>query len=202
MIKYKTRNKLIRKVSPLESIRSFIAFDIEESQVVRNISNVQSMLVETGAHLKLVKPENVHITVRFLGNISPFQVDEIYNEMKKVDFSPFPVEIKGVGVFPSIRRINVVWAGIRKGADKLQNIFDQLEPKLQKIGLKKERRDFSPHLTIARVRTSHRKAELIRCLKEIEDYEFGIVEARCLRLKRSILKPQGPIYLTLREKCL
>jgi len=202
LIKYKARNKLIRKVSPLESIRSFIAFDIEEPQVVRNISNVQSMLAETGAHLKLVKPENVHITVRFLGNISPFQVDEIYNEMKKVDFSPFQIEIKGVGVFPSIRRINVVWAGIRKGADKLQNIFDQLEPKLQKIGLKKERRGFSPHLTIARVRTSHRKAELIRCLKEIEDYEFGIVEARCLRLKRSILKPQGPIYLTLREKCL
>jgi len=186
----------------LERIRSFISFDIEEPQVIRNIINVQSMLAETGAHIKLVKPENIHITVRFLGDISLSQVDEIYSEMRKVDFSPFEVEIKGVGVFPSIRRINVVWAGIRKGADKLQNIFDQLEPKLQKIGLKREPRGFSPHLTIARVRTSHRKAELINCLKKIEDYEFGIVEARCLRLKRSILKPQGPIYLTLREKCL
>ena len=202
MIKYKTRNRPVRKVSPLESIRSFIAFDIEEPQVIRNISNVQSMLAETGARLKLVKPENIHITVRFLGSIPPSQVDEIYNEMKNVDFSPFQIEIKGVGVFPSVRRINVVWAGIRKGADELQRIFDQLEPRLQKIGVKKETRGFSPHLTIARVRTSHRKAELIRCLKEIEDYEFGIVEAKCLRLKRSILKPQGPIYLTLREKCV
>jgi len=202
LIKYKTRNRPVRKVSPLESVRSFIAFDIEEPQVIRNISNVQSMLAETGARLKLVKPENIHITVRFLGNIPPSQVDEIYNEMKNVDFSPFQIEIKGVGVFPSVRRINVVWAGIRKGTDELQRIFDQLEPRLQKIGVKKETRGFSPHLTIARVRTSHRKAELIRCLKEIEDYEFGIVEAKCLRLKRSILKPQGPIYLTLREKCV
>jgi len=202
LIKYKTRNRPVRKVSPLEGIRSFIAFDIEEPQVIRNISNVQSMLAETGARLKLVKPENIHITVRFLGNIPTSQVDEIYNEMKNVDFSPFQIEIKGVGVFPSVRRINVVWAGIRKGADELQRIFDQLEPRLQKIGVKKETRGFSPHLTIARVRTSHRKAELIRCLKEIEDYEFGIVEAKCLRLKRSILKPQGPIYLTLREKCV
>jgi len=202
LIKYKTRNRPVRKVSPLENIRSFIAFDIEEPQVIRNISNVQSMLAETGARLKLVKPENIHITVRFLGNIPPSQVDEIYNEMKNVDFSPFQIEIEGVGVFPSVRRINVVWAGIRKGTDELQRIFDQLEPRLQKIGVKKETRGFSPHLTIARVRTSHRKAELIRCLKEIEDYEFGIVEAKCLRLKRSILKPQGPIYLTLREKCV
>jgi len=186
----------------LESIRSFIAFDIEEPRVIRNISNVQSMLAETGAHLKLVKPENVHVTVRFLGNISPSQVDEIYNEMRNVDFSPFDIEIKGVGVFPNIRRINVVWAGIKKGADDLQAIFDQLEPRLQRIGLKKETRGFSPHLTIARVRTSYRKAELIHCLKGIEDYDFGIVKARCLRLKRSILKPQGPVYLTLREKCL
>ena len=191
-----------RVVSPLESIRSFIAFDIEDPQVIREILNVQSMLAETGAHLKLVKPDNIHITVRFLGNISPSQVDEIYDAMRKVDFSPFEIEIKGVGVFPNIRRINVIWAGIKKGADELANIFNQLEPRLQKIGFKKETRGFSPHLTIARVRTSHRKVELIRCLKEIENYEFGTFEARCLRLKKSILKPKGPIYLTLREKCL
>jgi len=191
----------LRTVSPLESIRSFISFDIEEPQVLRNISIVQSMLAETGAHLKLVKPENVHVTVRFLGNISPTQVDEIYNEMRNVDFSPFEIEIKGVGVFPNIRRIKVIWAGIRKGAEELQAIFDQLEPRLQRIGLKKETRGFSPHLTIGRLRTSRKKAELIRCLKEVEDYEFGVVKAKCLRLKRSILKSQGPVYSTLREVC-
>jgi len=185
----------------LENIRSFISFDIEEPQVIRNISTVQGMLVETGAHLKLVKPENIHVTVRFLGSISPLQVEEIYNEMKNIDFSPFEIEIRGVGVFPSLKRINVIWAGIKRGAEELKAIFEQLEPRLQRIGLKKEKRGFSPHLTIARVRTGHNRAKLIRCLKDVENYDFGIVKARCLRLKRSILKPHGPVYSTLREIC-
>ena len=185
----------------MENIRSFISFDIEEPQVIRNIFTVQAMLVKTGAHLKLVKPENIHVTVRFLGAISPSQVDEIYNEMKNVDFSPFKIEIRGIGVFPSLKRINVIWAGIKKGAEEIQAIFDQLEPRLQRVGLKKETRGFSPHLTIARVKTGRNRAELIRCLKEVENYNFGVVEARCLRLKRSVLKPHGPIYSTLREIC-
>ena len=139
-------NSQSRIVSPLENIRSFISFDIEEPQVIRNISTVQGMLVETGAHLKLVKPENIHVTVRFLGSISPLQVEEIYNEMKNIDFSPFEIEIRGVGVFPSLKRINVIWAGIKRGAEELKAIFEQLEPRLQRIGLKKEKRGFSPHL--------------------------------------------------------
>ena len=186
----------------MESIRSFIAFDIEEPQVLRNISNVQSMLAETGARLKFVKPENIHITVKFLGNISLSQIDEVYDAMKKIDFSPFEIEIRGVGAFPNMRRVNVVWAGISRGADELREIFNQLEPRLHRMGFKRETREFSPHLTIARVKTGYRRDELARCLREIEDYEFGVVEAKCLRLKRSILKPEGPVYLTLREKCV
>ena len=186
----------------MNGIRSFIAFDIEDPQIIRNIENIQSMILRTGADLKLVKPQNIHITIKFLGNILPPQIDEIYNEMKNVDFKPFQIEIKGVGVFPNMRRISVIWAGIGRGSEELRSIFNQLEPRLWKLGFKKEMKEFSPHLTIARVRTSRRRDELIRCLKEIEDYEFGVIEARCLRLKRSILKPNGPTYLTLRERCL
>ncbi|RLI13231.1 RNA 2',3'-cyclic phosphodiesterase [Candidatus Bathyarchaeota archaeon] len=185
----------------METIRSFIAFDIEEPHVLRNISNVQSMLAETGARIKFVKPENIHITVKFLGNIPLSQVDEVYDVMKKVDFSPFKVEIRGVGAFPSMRRINVVWAGISRGVAELRGIFNQLELMLYRIGFKRETRGFSPHLTIARVKTGYRRDKLARCLREIEDYRFGVVKAECLRLKRSILKPEGPVYLTLREKC-
>ena len=73
----------------MNGIRSFIAFDIEDPQIIRNIENVQSMILRTGADLKLVKPQNIHITIRFLGNILPSQIDKIYNEMKNVDFKPF-----------------------------------------------------------------------------------------------------------------
>jgi len=185
----------------VELIRSFIAFDIEDENIVRNISKVQSMLLETGADLKIVKPENIHITVRFLGNVSPGMIDRISSEMEKVSFSPFDVEVKGLGAFPNLRRINVVWAGIGRGADELRSIYYQLEPRLQRLGFRPDNKSFSPHLTIARVRSGRNKGELAKLIMDLEEYRFGVFRAKCLRLKKSVLTPKGPIYSTLREVC-
>jgi len=182
-----------------EAIRSFVAFDIDNESVLKRFSEVQGMLVNTGADLKLVEPRNIHITMRFLGNISPGMVDLIHEEMEKVSFAPFDVEIRGLGAFPSLRYARVVWAGIQKGADGLRNIFDQLEPRLRRLGFKPDPKGFSPHLTIARVKAGRHKDELIRCIKDLADYEFGMVRAGCLKLKKSVLTPMGPIYSTIRE---
>ena len=182
-----------------ETIRSFIAFEIENELVVRRLSEVQNMLVNTGADLKLVKPQNIHVTMRFLGNISPPMVDLIHEEMKQISFAPFEIELKGLGAFPSLRYARVVWAGIQKGADELVKVFDQLEFRLRRLGFKPDPKGFSPHLTIARVRTGRHKAELLKCLEDLTDYEFGIIKADYLRLKKSVLTPKGPIYTTLGE---
>ncbi|RLI36655.1 RNA 2',3'-cyclic phosphodiesterase [Candidatus Bathyarchaeota archaeon] len=182
-----------------EQIRSFIAFDIEDEIVLNNLTRVQDALLKTGADLKLVKPENVHVTLRFLGNITLTMVDLIHREMEKVTFEPFDIEIKGVGVFPNLRRINVIWAGIGRGADELRRIFNHLEPNLRRLGFQPDRKGFSPHLTIARVRTGRRRDELARCIQGLADFYFGVVRAEVLRLKRSTLTPKGPIYTTLRE---
>lgn len=184
-----------------EMIRSFIAFDINNESVLKRFSEVQGTLLNTGADLKLVKPQNIHITMRFLGNISLHMVNSIHEEMKKLSFTSFDVEIKGLGAFPSLRYARVVWAGMRKGADELANIFNQLEPRLRKLGFRPDPKGFSPHLTIARVKTGRNKAELVRCVQDLADYEFGVVRADCLRLKKSVLTPRGPIYSTLREVC-
>ncbi|UCF59314.1 MAG: RNA 2',3'-cyclic phosphodiesterase [Candidatus Bathyarchaeota archaeon] len=184
-----------------EMIRSFIAFDIDSESLLRKFSEAQGILANTGAGLKLVQPRNLHITMRFLGNITLSMVDSIHEEMNKVPFTPFDVEIRGLGAFPSLKYTRVVWAGIRKGADELANISSQLEPRLQKLGFRPDPGGFSPHLTIARVKTGRNKVELARCIEELADYEFGIVEANCLKLKKSVLTPKGPIYSTLREVC-
>lgn len=185
----------------MEWIRSFIAFDIEEEAVIKELSKVQSALLETGADIKIVEPENIHITVRFLGEVPSTLIDKIYDGMIKVVFTPFDVEIKGLGVFPNIKHINVVWAGIGRGANELRSIYHQLEPSLQKLGIKPDDKGFSPHLTIARVKSSRNKESIIKTLKEFENHSFGVVKARCLRLKKSILTSKGPIYSTLREVC-
>ena len=184
-----------------EMIRSFIAFDIDNESLLRKFSEAQDILVNTGASLKLVHPQNIHITMRFLGNISLNMIDSIHEEMNKVSFTPFDVEIKGLGAFPSLEYTRVVWAGIRKGTDELTDISSQLEPRLKKLGFRQNQKGFSPHLTIARVKTGRNKAELARCIDELVNYEFGVVKANCLKLKKSVLTPKGPIYSTLREDC-
>lgn len=184
-----------------ESIRSFVAFDLENQSVLERLSRVQSELVETGANLKLVKPSNIHVTLRFLGNITSDMVDQIHEKMKNVSFKPFDIEIRGLGVFPKLEHIRVIWVGIRKGADELRNIFEQLEPQLQRLGFRPDPKGFSAHLTIARVKGGGHKAELVKRIKQLSDLEFGVVKAECLRLKKSVLTPKGPLYSTLREVC-
>jgi 2'-5' RNA ligase len=190
------------KAHPMsEMIRSFLAFDLNNETMLQRFKEVQDMLVKAGADLKLVEPQNIHITMRFLGDIKPAMVDLIHEAMKKVPFSAFNCEIRGLGAFPDLRYARVVWAGIREGAEELKAVFNQLEPNLQKLGFRPDSKGFSPHLTLARVRTGRNKAELARCVQDLAEYDFGVVKADCLRLRKSTLTPHGPIYSTLREVC-
>ena len=182
-------------------IRSFLAFDIESDTVLTRLTTAQRLLVQTGADLKLVEPQNIHITVRFLGNITPAMAEQVFDAMKKTQFTPFTAQIKGLGAFPDLRYARVVWAGITEGANQLENVFSQLEPRLRGLGLTPDPKGFSPHLTIARVRSGRNKQQLAEFITENANYEFGAVNAKCLRLKKSDLTPRGPIYSTLKEFC-
>lgn len=184
-----------------EQIRSFIAFDLDNEQVLNRLSAAQKLLVETGADLKLVEPENIHVTMRFLGGISPSMVDKIYETMKNVKFTPFTIQLNGLGVFPSMNYPRVVWAGMKTGVEQLKSIFSQLEPQIRVLGFEPDAHGFSPHLTIARVRSSANKQRLAELVTKKSDYEFGTIKADCLRLKKSQLSPKGPTYSTLREVC-
>ena len=91
-----------------ETIRSFIAFDIDNSQVLQRLGEAQDILTKTGADLSLVKPKNIHITLRFLGDMTLGIVEKIDKEMQSVVFKPFDVEIKGMGAFPNIKYARVI----------------------------------------------------------------------------------------------
>jgi 2'-5' RNA ligase len=197
----KDSRKLCWAIPVSETIRSFIAFDLDNESILKKITNLQLSLAKTGADLKLVEPKNIHITLRFLGNITPNMIDRIFEEMKKVQFTPFNANLHGVGVFPNLHYPRVLWVGITDGAEQLRGIFEQLEPRLRSLGFAPDSKGFSPHLTIARVRSGSNKAEIARSVSENAEYTFGIVKADCLRLKKSELTPKGPIYSTLREVC-
>jgi 2'-5' RNA ligase len=184
-----------------DSIRSFLAFDIENETVRKRLAAVQNFLVQTGADLKLVEPQNIHMTIRFLGDITSNMVEKVFEEMQKVQFAPFNVQINGLGAFPDLRYPRVVWAGITEGADQLKNVFSQLEPRLRGLGFTPDPKGFSPHLTIARVKSGKNKAQLAEFVTKNARYDFGAVKAECLRLKKSDLTPRGPVYSTLKEFC-
>jgi 2'-5' RNA ligase len=88
-----------------------------------------------------------------------------------------------------------------EGVEQLRNIFTQLEPQIRALGFAADAHGFSPHLTIARVRSGINKQRLAELVMKKGDFEFGIIKADCLRLKRSQLSPKGPTYTTLREVC-
>ncbi len=184
-----------------EQIRSFIAFDMDNEVVLTKLAAVQKQLVETGADLKMVAPQNIHITIRFLGNISPGMVDKVFEAMQKVQFKPFVVQLCGLGVFPSLNYPRVVWAGMTVGAEQLKSIASQLEPHIQALGFARDTYGFSPHLTIARVRSGKNKQNLAELVTKKASYDFGTINADCLRLKQSVLSPKGPTYSTLKEFC-
>ena len=169
--------------------------------VLAKLASIQKQLVETGADLKIVEPQNIHITIRFLGNISPGMVEKIHDAMKKADFEPFTVQLSGLGVFPTLNYPRVVWAGMTVGAEQLKSIASQLEPHIQALGFPKDTYGFSPHLTIARVRSGRNRQILAEFVTKKVAYDFGTIHADCLRLKRSELSPKGPTYSTLKEYC-
>ena len=184
-----------------EQIRSFIAFDLENEQVLNRLTQAQKLVLETGADLRPVAPQNIHVTIRFLGDISPGMVEKVYEVMKKVEFKPFTIQIRGLGVFPSLNFPRVVWAGMTDGVEQLRSIFTQLEPQIRALGFKADAYGFSPHLTIARVRTATNKQRLAEFVTKEGDFEFGTIQANCLKLKRSQLSPKGPTYSTIKEHC-
>jgi len=178
-----------------------MAFDLDNPTVRNKLAKAQALLVQTGADVKLVESENIHVTMRFLGDVTPTMVDKVFEEMRKIQFTPFTVQLKGIGVFPSLSYPRVVWAGIIEGADQLRDIFSQIEPRLRALGFAPDSKGFSPHLTIARVRSGRNKAQLADFVKENAGCDFGTIKAECLRLKQSVLSPKGPAYSTLREFC-
>ena len=173
--------------------------EIVSTKILDNLLTLGKELIATGATVKLVEAQNIHVTLRFLGNISRSRVEEVSKLLDEVEFYPFDIELRDVGVFPNLRRVNVVWVGIDRGAVELLNVFNQLEGKLTGIGFKLDRRGFSPHITVARVSSGRNRDALIEMISNWSDREFGGFRVNAIQLKKSVLTPRGPIYSTLHE---
>lgn len=177
--------------------RAFIAIDISEA-VRQKLVAAQQGLAATGAQLRLVEPENVHVTVKFLGDIQDDKVAAVADAIRAAvnGMRQFDITAHGIGAFPGLKYIRVVWAGVSEGYENVVAVQRNIDRELQKLGFPLER-DFVPHLTLARVKSAVAREKLVAFVKENAGTEFGVTRAQAVELRQSTLTPRGPIYSTL-----
>jgi len=181
------------------SFRAFIAVDVRCGEELRKAIEA---LRGYGRPLKPVSPDIVHITLKFLGDTDEKIVPEIETVMRRAvaDAPPFHIGLVGTGVFPNTRNPRVVWAGMQ-GAEPLVKLASSLDEGCETLGFPKEKRAFSPHLTLARVRKGY-KVDLLEFLQSYQGKEFGTFTVDRIKLKKSVLTPSGPIYSDVIETTL
>ena len=173
-------------------IRTFIAVELPD-RFIPEIEKIRNTLDMPG--IKLVDPNQVHITLKFLGNINENDVEYILSSLSQVNCPAFEAKIKGVGVFPKTSYIKVVWLGAQGNFDLLH---DEVERVLSGFKFEKDPH-FSPHATLARVKQMRDKVILLEKLKKLEPIDLGTMKVGLISLKKSTLTPGGSIYETLGE---
>jgi RNA 2',3'-cyclic 3'-phosphodiesterase len=181
----------------MPTFRGFIAIEIQSTTSIREF---EQAITKTGADVKIVEPKNIHLTLKFLGDTDEKHIDAIEQSMKEsvTKIKPFPITLKGTGVFPNQNYMKVIWIGISKG-NHIETIAQAIDEKLVLLGFKKENRGYSPHLTIGRIKTAKNKDQLLQVIKKYTEAEFATQTIQSIKLKKSELTPTGPIYTTLRE---
>ena len=179
-------------------LRCFLAIELPNA-IQKKIEEVQRDLKTSHADVKWVHPENIHLTLKFFGNIEESKVDPILQSIGSLiqRTSPFSLKVQGTGAFPHSKNPRVIWMGLMDGKEILARFQKELEGILAKIGFEPEDRPFQPHLTLGRMKSSRGKDELVGKMEKHREEEFGDVEAEEVVLFQSELRPTGPIYTPL-----
>ena len=187
------------------TLRLFIAVEIENTETLRRIINLRDELLtcsKGGRGIKGVEDENIHLTIRFIGEVSEALLPSIINCLKPCgELKSFMMEVKGVGAFPSISRPRVIWVGVSKGSDELKMIRKIIDKCLNQI-IRPEPQEFVPHITIGRIKGSYDRMCLQNFLNTHVDEVIGESKVTRIILKRSILRPLGPEYHDVYEVSL
>ncbi len=182
----------------MEQIRSFIAIELPDKLKLRLGQLEAQLKSDKQPWVKWVNPNSIHLTLKFLGNIAPDKSSEVTRAMEEAaqEIPPFHLEIKVLGVFPNLKRVQVVWVGISGEVDKLSKLQQRIESNLARLGFAPESRPFTPHLTLARLRNQASSDERQRFGQLIADtkFEVGTIKVDAISLMRSQLTREGAIY--------
>jgi len=178
-------------------MRTFIAIELSDG-VRRELARLQDELRASGADVKWAKPENIHLTLKFLGNVDEDKIGGIKTVLDEIASTllTFEISLFKTGAFPSLNSPRVIWVGIDKGCAETEKCASFIEERLEKIGFPKEERPFSAHLTLGRTRSPKNKASLTEKLSTLS-VEPASCPVKGITLFQSTLTPKGPIYTLL-----
>lgn len=178
--------------------RAFVAIDLDQP-TREYLGEISSRLQASRADVGWVKPSNAHLTLKFLGDISRETQLSIENALRDIfkNQKPFELCLSGIGVFPSLERPRIVWVGIQDESASLASMFNTLEAVFESLGVPREKRGFSPHLTLGRVRSNSGKSALSKAIMDDRDSVGPCLHVNHAILFKSDLKPSGSVYTPL-----
>jgi RNA 2',3'-cyclic 3'-phosphodiesterase len=178
------------------SVRLFVALELRE-EIREAIRGLIAHLKPLARSARWVRPEGMHITLKFIGYVEQDQVDPIRAGLARIR-SPQPVDLsfRGVGFFPNEKRPRVIWCGM-EASPNLAPLAKDVENILEPLGIAPESRDFVPHLTLARFTAPAKMPELAHAAAEMQNHEFGAARETEFHLFESILRPSGAEYRRL-----
>ena len=182
-----------------EKIRAFIAFE-PSAQIRRALGNIQNKLrgSDLGSQIRWVKPEGIHLTLKFLGDINLSQLEEVGSVMERVAGKQgrFKIACGGIGLFPEAGNPRVIWVGLTRGVSDLARLSHDLDLGLSQLGFEPEQRGFKAHLTLGRVKSRLERGRLASLVDGLKTPPMEM-EAGEVILFRSDLRAQGAIYTPL-----
>jgi len=186
----------------MAKIRAFLAAELPRAMVSR-IASLQERLRSCGADVRWVKPEQIHLTLKFFGNIEEEQREVIAAIMEEAAsrIGAFSLSVRDLGAFPSPRNPRVIWLGLHGWEENLLPLQRDIESRLQSAGFPPEDRPYRPHLTLGRVKSLKGKEGLVDLMEREREVNLGPMVIDRIVLFRSDLRPTGPVYtpLTVRE---
>jgi len=190
--------EIIEQFYMSNTIRTFIAIELPET-IITAISKIQEGVKSYGFNIRWVRPENIHLTLKFLGDTKEDETDKIakviFESVKK--YSPLSLFAKGIGVFPGIKRPRVIWVGMSGHLNPLFKLQKKLENGIEMLGFKKEKRPFRAHLTLGRIKDRIDPKRFGDTLRAFGGFESETFYADKVILYKSELKPTGAVYTQL-----
>lgn len=179
----------------MPKIRTFVAINLntelkgEVEQVMQEFSHIREV--------RWLNSQQIHLTLKFLGGVEEGRLDEVFTGVERAALGcrPFEMSLRGLGVFPNLRRPRVVWVGVRTESDHLTRLAEDVDKTLAELGFPREERTFRPHITLGRVGKQLATAsELSRVVEERADLSVGNMLVERVSVMKSTLSPQGAIY--------